>query len=113
MAVIRRHIKYREDFMRLYNDGLSDPEIAKVLGQFPQVIYNWRKMYGLPANYVQHSGATGSHADTIRTMHAAGSTDSEIAASIGVSRLAVLNFRKREGLETTFRRSKKSVEAMI
>lgn len=98
MAVIRRHQHYKDEFMRLYNEGKSDPEIARALNQFPQIIYNWRKIYGLPANHPQHRSYTAKHADYIRTMHGEGATDDEIAMSLGLGRSSIQHFREREGM---------------
>lgn len=40
-----------KEFERLYNEGLSDPQIAKSVGCHTSTVYEWRKRTGRKSNY--------------------------------------------------------------
>lgn len=54
----------KEEFnkrMKLYNEGLSDCQMAKILNKCPQVIQTWRKRNNLPAHYKIINVETGEY----------------------------------------------------
>lgn len=62
ISEIRKHTKYldRKEMtdrrMVLYNQGLTDNEIAKIQGVTPMAIYFWRKNRKLKSNFMKKGG---------------------------------------------------------
>lgn len=96
MAVIKLRDKLYPEFIRLYNAGLNDHQIAKELGiVYPSTICDWRRRRGLPANINHRPSKTEPHADRIIGLRALGLYHREIADVIGVSESAVQKFLQR------------------
>jgi hypothetical protein len=75
----------------LYEEGLSDSEIADRTGTTTIAIRHWRNRANLPANDLK------DQADRER-LYAQGMTDSEIARELGQRRNAVFHWRHQRGL---------------
>jgi hypothetical protein len=64
ISEIRKHTKYldRKEMtdrrMALYDQGLTDNEIAKIQGVTPMAIYFWRKNKKLKSNFMKKGGCS-------------------------------------------------------
>ena len=65
ISEIRKHTKYldRKEMtnrrMVLYDQGLTDNEIAAIQGVTPMAIYYWRKNKKLKSNFIKKGGCNG------------------------------------------------------
>lgn len=80
--------------MRLYNQGLNDKEIGKLLGVTNQPIMRWRKKHGLKSNY-KSPGSPGSRRDKIHDLYNEGLTDKQIGNKLDLTRAEVRDYRHR------------------
>ena len=88
----------RNERMSLYQQGLSDGEIASAQGCDRGSIYGWRRRNGLPANHAATRIAPDVEQER-RALHQAGATDVEIAKRQGVRQETVAAWRKVHGLD--------------
>ena len=76
----------------LYDQGLTDEQIAKKLSVTRTAVYNWRQMQGLPA-----VSRLPSHQRRMEVYNS-GLSDRAAAAKLGISRNTYRYWRKRHGL---------------
>lgn len=90
-SVTMRNLKER---IKLYNDGLSDVEIAEKQKVNPTAIWHWRRKRGLAANKA-YSDIRKERFE----LYNQGLTDKEIAVQLNETPSAIGAWRVREGLE--------------
>ena len=81
--------------LELYQQGATDPEIAKATGWANSTVGKWRRENGLPCNRVA-TPLMDREADAVR-LYEQGLSDGAISRSIGCSGAAVFHWRKRTG----------------
>lgn len=90
--LVKRNARRRE----LYEQGLSDMEIAEREGVCCQVISSWRKR-----NHLSVHPAVRERSWALRArLYDSGATDEEIARTMGCSALSVKRWRQRNGLRS-------------
>lgn len=103
---------------KLYDRGLSDPDVGRELGLSTASVYKWRKKNGLPANAepVATVEAVSARSQKILDREARqlelynqGLSDAKIAAAVNTSGQTITNWRKAQGLPL----STKSASAVI
>ena len=87
-------VKARE----LYQQGMSDPAIAREVGTTSYTISWWRKRNNLPANHTHVPGKRDWSREEARRLYDQGMIDKEIAQAVGVTTGAIFKWRRREGL---------------
>lgn len=90
-----QHAECRDAFLRLYEQGYSDPEMARRLVMGVASVQRRRVALGLKPNRVAKSD---ERAETIRQLVSEGLSDVEIAAKVGTCRQNVGHIRRRYGL---------------
>lgn len=80
--------------MRLYNQGLNDKEIGKIVGVTSYTIFRWRRKHSLKSKYVS-PGRPGTRREKIRDLYNEGLTDKQIANKLDLTRAEVRDYRKR------------------
>ena len=97
----RKPIGYEEHERRLelYNQGLSDHQIAEILYYNVSTIRNWRTKNKLHTNYDAKNSRieTNEEAERIR-LYNKGYTDSEIGYRCGLKKGSVSAWRRKRGL---------------
>lgn len=84
-----------KDIRTLHAQGLNDTEIAGRLGlPFSSVNYARREVLGLPAN-ANRGSRTQVDVDMIRTLHAQGLDDTQIAKEMGFSPVTIGEHRRK------------------
>lgn len=84
----------------LYNQGLSDYEIAKELGCKRELVKSRRKELGLQANYWK--SPIWIHADEIKQLFAEGKSSAEISKIYKVSVTTLAKFKKQFNIKGAF-----------
>ena len=90
-----------EDIAELHSEGLSDYEIAEVLGTSSSTVQRRRSIeLGLDPNGSggRTEGDVSFDADELESLYTDGRTDTEIADELGVSTRAVVRYRERHSL---------------
>lgn len=82
----------------LYEEGLSDPEIADRVGVTPSAIAQWRKRRELKPKGAGPKTLSGDEEERRRALYEKGLSDPEIADRIGISRSAVQSWRQDRDL---------------
>lgn len=82
---------------KLYDQGLTDQEIAESLYLSKHAVYNWRRRRGLPANSTQ-GGKEYDHRRRLNYWRQ-GLVDKEIANRVGVTTGAISQWRWKHGLK--------------
>lgn len=83
----------------LYDQGLSDIEIARLQKVDRTAVVGWRKRNGLPPHVATKPGVAERMARR-RELHDAGQSDCAIARELGVSQAVVTRWRAKVGLPT-------------
>lgn len=91
----------QEKRLALYNQGLTDREIAERVHVTPNTITSWRKTYGIPA-HPNKRRITPEIAEEILRMYRAGESDAQIAAKIERSKTMVRVWRHKHNLPPNF-----------
>ena len=81
----------RDEFERLYNQGLNTSQMAEALGANRPQLTTWMRAHGYPTICPENQKIA-------REMHSAGATDLEIAMRINCVTSVVLFWRERNGL---------------
>ena len=92
----------------LYDQKCSDAVIAEELGISPTVVCEWRKDFGLPANY---AGITDD--EEAFAVYNTGAIDRHMAAKLNVSETAVRTWRNKHGLEPHLQRRRIDHESAL
>ena len=87
--------------LKMYNEGLSDPEIARAQGVSANAVALWRRRNGLISLY----HAKMPNLDDRMRMYRQGMTDKEIAEAQGVAYKRVAEWRRNRGLPPNKRRT--------
>ena len=101
---------------KLYNQGLTDPEIGKIVFITPSAIYHWRKKNKLKANGIQKSKEKTNEKRKLRkekaelltkqrdeermSLYNQGLNDVEIAHLLNYHKTTIFHWRKRIGLKS-------------
>lgn len=85
----------KQQRMYLYNQGLSNKQIADICGTTPNAIAKWKERNGLNEEKTQPR----IDDELCRKMFYDGKKDAEIAKANGVSVTAVISWRHRRGLQ--------------
>lgn len=91
--------------MELYQQGMTDSEIARVVGVSRQTVTRYRNRNGLKANYT----SLLQRKNQVPALWEQGLTDEEMAVVLGVSRYTVGEWRKKYGLPANRRVGNKIV----
>ena len=100
----RRIVDRRKQFMVLYNQGLSDGKIGKVLGFSKSMVCFYRRKLGLPAHFKFGTDKivfSEEEKEKIVTMRSNGASISSIAKEFGVNMLTMLKRCKEMGVDTS------------
>lgn len=89
-------LNHAEEWLELYNKGLTDVEIANRTGVSVTPVRTWRLAFGMKAN--TKTQKRKSHDDEFMPLYRMGRTDPEIAKICKVSNSAVYNWRRKNGL---------------
>jgi len=95
-----------DDIAELHSEGLSDYEIAEVLGTSSSTVQRLRSIeLGLDPNGSggREGGNVSFDADELESLHTDCHTDTEIADELGVSTRAVVRYRERHSLSSNGR----------
>jgi len=86
--------------LELYNQGLSDCEIASLVGCSPRGITTWRWKRGLPAHrkFGQQSILDQAEHERRLELYHQGKSDVEIATAVGRTSQSINHWRKQHGL---------------
>ena len=92
--------------LALYHQGMSDGAIGRIVGIQTGSVTYWRRKLGLPANFSTPipRSALGvrrglEDQELRRRLHAAGLSDKEIAARVGVATTSIASWRRRHQLK--------------
>lgn len=89
-----------DEMKALYNQGLSDNEIAKILGCSRKTIEHRRKDIDLPAN--SHRAIDEEKAKIISRMFSEGKSGGEICRTLHLSSATVAKFKKENSILSAF-----------
>lgn len=86
----------------LYDQGMTDAQIAEAVGVRPRTVADWRKENGLPC----HNGPRKTSAPRAkawdeklaRELYNQGLSDPQIAKAVGVHKQVIWNWRKANGM---------------
>lgn len=85
--------------LALYEQGMNDPSIAKVLNVKKKVIWRWRYRNGLPANArCMRNGLSNDEREKIMLLYNKDMSDPEIAQLLGLCRRTIFTFRRSRNL---------------
>lgn len=87
-----------EQWLKLYEKGLSDYKIAKVLGVSRELVRNRRRKLGLKANFPSYRNRFEQLKEKFVELWEQGYTYREIRQVLGVSLRTISAWRKRLGL---------------
>ena len=88
----------RAEAQKLYEQGMTDPEIAQQFNVSPETVRHWRKINALPANkrkQVIH--------DERMELYRMGKSDREIADAVHVAVSSIFKWRKINGLPSNWK----------
>lgn len=85
----------------LHAEGMTDQQIADVLGTQRSVVWQARTKLGLPVNRAERApqGRRTLHDDRVRELHAEGLTDAQISERAGISKAWAAELRRTLGLQ--------------
>lgn len=89
--------------LSLYNQGLSDSEIARRLGLTQNAIGYWRREQDLSPNSLRGGRVLGDKEKKRLELYNQGLNDSEIGREIGCERYTITYWRRAHGLSPNFR----------
>ncbi len=92
----------------LYDEGLTDGEIAERTGFRRGTIGEWRRNSGLPLNDPGRYRLDKEEDNRRRELHEGGLSDTEIGRRVGVGRSSIVGWRQSRGLPANFIRGRKS-----
>lgn len=85
--------------MSLYNQGMSDHQIAEILYYNISTIRNWRVKSNLPANYdVKRKRLEPKEEEERLRLYNKGYTDKEIGYRCGLNAASISAWRRKRGL---------------
>lgn len=105
----------KEKATQMHADGASDRVIADEFGVTPVAVRSWREKNNLSANHASGGRQEGSGRevtvdyDRAVVLYERGWNDSEIAEDVGCDVRTIRDWRKKEGLESNFRKPEKGI----
>lgn len=87
----------------LYDKGMSDQHIARVIGATPSSVRSWRRRNNIPGNGGCSSGFKEKQSECER-LYRQGKSDKYIAMCLGVSISSVAHWRARNSLPANFKK---------
>ena len=105
-------------FRTLYEQGLTDSEIARRCGlSHREIIRNWRKQEGLPSHVRKTTARISEVQHQAWALYDKGADDEEIGREVGLSAGTIARWRQNLGLPTQYARwmekQKKQVPALL
>lgn len=91
----RQSLENDRKALELYQQGATDPEIARATGWAKSTVGKWRRDSGLACNRTA-TPLVDRESDAVR-LYGQGLSDGAIARSIGCSQAAVFQWRRRTG----------------
>lgn len=93
----------------LYNKGMNDSEIAKILHYSPENIRYWRKKNNLPCVKTNNKKVklTDKMLKKMFKLYSKGYTDRLLGKELGINRTTVFYWRKRKNLPPNYNRRTK------
>jgi len=105
----------KEKATQMHADGASDRVIADEFGVTPVAVRSWRERNNLDANHASGGRQEGSGRevtvdyDRAVVLYERGWNDSEIAEDVGCDVRTIRDWRKKERLESNFRKPEKGI----
>lgn len=90
-----------EERLELYNQGLTDGEISKIVGVESVTIYSWRQARKLKSNHPVNLSETEEQKRI--KLYLLGKSDSELATICQRSRGTIASWRRRRGLKANIK----------